>query len=94
MGDYIQYIRDGDYHFGRVDYIFVLDSFEDRHIFVILTPVERTHTRDHILDLEIMAKKPDDAVIVGITAVSPQRFYMVKVDGVGIVWVDWDLHFL
>ncbi|KAI1747760.1 hypothetical protein F4782DRAFT_535125 [Xylaria castorea] len=71
MGDYIQYVRDGDYYFGRVDYIFVLDNYEDGHIFVILTPVKRTNARDHILDLEIMAEKPDDSVIVGITAVSP-----------------------
>ncbi|TRX98548.1 hypothetical protein FHL15_000622 [Xylaria flabelliformis] len=94
MGDYVQYMRDGDYHFGRVDYIFVLDNFEDRHIFVILTPIKSTNTRDRILDLEVMAEKRDESIIVGITAISPQRFYMVQVDGVGIVWVDWDLHYL
>ncbi|EAQ91957.1 hypothetical protein CHGG_00192 [Chaetomium globosum CBS 148.51] len=37
-GDYVQFTRDGGVQFGRVDHIFVLDNFADRHIFVVLIP--------------------------------------------------------
>lgn len=91
-GDYVQFTRDGGVQFGRVDHIFVLDNFADRHIFVVLIPVRRTETRHHILDLEVMEEMEGQAVIVGVTAVSPVGLYMVRVEGVGTVWVDWDVH--
>ncbi|KAI1485633.1 hypothetical protein F5X96DRAFT_674446 [Biscogniauxia mediterranea] len=94
MGDYVQFSRDGENRFGRVDHIFVLDNFDDRHIFIILTPVRSTNARDALLDLEVMEEQNDDAIIVGVTAIAPVRLYMVKVDSVGIVWVNWELHYL
>ena len=59
----------------------------------ILTPIVRTNTRDPLLDLEVM-EESEGVVIVGITAIQPTSLYMVDVDGVGIVWVDWDLLYL
>ena len=84
-------MRDG-FHFGRVDHIFVLDNFADRHIFVILTPVKRTHTRHNILGLEIMEEVTDKAVIIGITTILPLCLYMVPIKGIGIIWVDWEVY--
>jgi len=72
----------------------LLDNFHDRHIFVILTPVERTFRRHHILGLEVMDERHNRAVIVGVTAISPTCLYMVRVENVGTVWVDWEAHLL
>ncbi|KAK3897748.1 hypothetical protein C8A05DRAFT_47731 [Staphylotrichum tortipilum] len=94
-GDYVQFKRDTTtIRFGRVDHIFVFDNFNDRHIFLVLTPIKRTGTRHHILDLEVMEEEEEQAVIIGVPAVCPTRLYMVPVQGVGTVWVDWDVHLL
>jgi len=39
-------------------------------------------------------QEKDKPVIVGITAIDPVRLYMVPVEDVGIVWVDWDVYYL
>ncbi|KAH8879243.1 hypothetical protein GQ53DRAFT_834304 [Thozetella sp. PMI_491] len=88
-GDYVQYVRDGIMRFGRVDSVLVLDNFQDRHIFVVLTLVQRTFTRHPLLDLEVMDKQEDHAILVGTTAIVPVCLYMVRVANVGTVWVAW-----
>ncbi len=41
-----------------------------------------------------MEEEEDQAVVIGVPAVCPTRLYMVRVQGVGTVWVDWDVHVL
>ncbi|ROW07924.1 hypothetical protein VMCG_03429 [Cytospora schulzeri] len=94
VGDYIQYSRDGDDQlFGHVDHIFLLDHLRDRHIFVVLQPIRPSGRRDHVLGLQVM-DKIDEVVVIGITAVQPTKLYMLDVEGVGIVWNDWNLYWL
>jgi hypothetical protein len=81
-------------HVGRIDHIFLLENFEDNHIFVVVTPLQRTHLMDPVLSCEVLKEQPDQPTIVGITAIQPSKLYMVSVDGVGTVWVKWDLHTL
>lgn len=76
-----------------MDHIFVLDNDKDRHIFIVLTLIKRTRTRHELLDLEIM-EETEDAVMVGVPAIRAVRLYMVPVKGVGIIWVNWDVHTL
>lgn len=95
VGDYVQYSRDGDDQlFGHIQHIFLLDHLRDRHIFVVLQPVRPSGRRDDVLGLQIMDKIEDEIVVIGITAVQPTKLYMLDVDGVGIVWNDWNLYWL
>ena len=90
----MQYSRDGNRHFGRVDSVFVLDNFDDRHIFIILTPVYLTGERHKLLDLAILQAEPEGPIIVGVTAIMPVSLYMVPVEDVGIILVEWEPHLL
>jgi hypothetical protein len=90
----VQYSRDGNRHFGRVDSVFVLDNFDDRYIFIILTPVYLTGERHKLLDLAILQAEPEGPIIVGVTAIMPVSLYMVPVEDVGIIWVEWEPHLL
>ncbi|EAQ88802.1 hypothetical protein CHGG_05421 [Chaetomium globosum CBS 148.51] len=92
-GDFVRFKGDNQTLFGRVDHIFVLDNDKDRHIFTVLTLIKRTKTRHKLLDLEIM-EETEDAVVVGVPVIRPVRLYMVPVRGVGIIWVNWDIHAL
>lgn len=66
----------------------------------MLPPIQNSHVRDPILGLQVMDRVDDNApdaekvVVIGIPAVRPVRHYMVDVDGVGLVWVDWNVHYL
>ena len=91
IGDYIQF---HETHFGRVENIMLFDCVGVyRHIFIQVTELKRTGTRDSILDLEIMEELPQQ-LIIGVPAVKPVRPYMVSVAGVGIVWNDWNVYFM
>ena len=39
-------------------------------------------------------EETEDAVMVGVPAIRAVRLYMVPVKGVGIIWVNWDVHTL
>ncbi|KAK3403030.1 hypothetical protein B0T20DRAFT_449951 [Sordaria brevicollis] len=97
-GDYIQYVSRSDtpkqYRIGRIDRVFEQDYYTKSHVFILITPIRHTNRRHHILDLNIMEELTDEPVIIGLTAVQPVTLYMVHVDGVGIVWVDWDIYTL
>jgi len=85
-----QYIQMKGNRYDRLDQVIVFDCPpEHRHIFAIVTTLDRTGTRDEVLDLEIFQEN-EKPVIVGITGIDPVKLYMVPVDNVGIVWVDWD----
>lgn len=92
-GDYV--LLHGN-RIGRVDHSFIFDVFdvfdEYRHIFIVLTELSFAGTRDAILDLDVFQEA--NSVIVGITAIEPVKLYMVPVRNVGIVRVDWDVHYL
>lgn len=95
MGDYIQYTRDGDCQlYGKIDHIFLLDQLRDRHIFVVLQPIRLSGRRDPVLGLNIMDKVDDEVVLIGITAVQPVKLYILDVEGVGLVWNDWEVYWL
>jgi hypothetical protein len=88
------YINIGDLeHFGRIDLIFLLDNFDDNHIFVVVRPLQRSATFDDVLSLEILRESNEGPIIVGIPAVQPTKLYMVPIND-GVVWVDRDLHTL
>lgn len=85
--------REGQDHVGRVDHVMVFENFDDRHIFIVLSKLNRTGQRDRLLDLEVFEQTPEP-LIVGIPAIKAQKLYMVPIDGVGVVLVDWDLYCL
>jgi hypothetical protein len=85
-----QYLQLKGNRYGRLDHVIVFDCPPKyRHIFAIVTTLDRTGTRDEVLDLEIF-QESENTVIVGITGIDPVKLYMLRVDNVGIVWVDWD----
>ncbi|RYC58953.1 hypothetical protein CHU98_g7247 [Xylaria longipes] len=92
-GQYVVFSREGQEHVGRVDHVMAFENFDDRHIFIVLSKLNRTGRRDELLDLEIL-EQTAEAVIVGIPAIKAQKLYMVPIDGVGVVLVDWDLYCL
>ncbi|KAI1131426.1 hypothetical protein F5Y10DRAFT_262185 [Nemania abortiva] len=92
-GQYVMFSREGQDHVGRVDHVMVFENFEDSHIFIVLSKLNRTGSRDRLLDLEVF-EQTDEAVVVGIPAIKAQKLYMVHIDGVGVVLVDWDLYCL
>lgn len=60
----------------------------------MLTPVNRTFVLDPVLNQEIVHVDEGEAVVIGVTSVQAQRFYMVDIADVGIVWVTWDPYYL
>ncbi|KAI1207273.1 uncharacterized protein F4807DRAFT_435103 [Annulohypoxylon truncatum] len=92
QGDYINY---GSRHkFGRLDHIFLFDVYGERHIFAVVTPLRRDGTRDALLDLEILQESNDDPIIIGVPQIQPTRPYLVPIDGLGIILVDWSIKWL
>ena len=88
FGNYVQYHRSQATGIAQIDHVFVLENFEDRHIFAILTPIRFSGHRDPILDLRIMNEGSSDILIVGLPAIDPVRLYIVPVDNVRLVLVD------
>ncbi|KAI0470229.1 hypothetical protein F4859DRAFT_515755 [Xylaria cf. heliscus] len=78
-------------NFGLIDHIFLFDVYGERHIFLIITPLERTGELDHILGLEIMREQEETPLIVGITAIEPQQPYIIDVPGIGYIHNNWDI---
>lgn len=93
MGDHVRF-RD-EHNFGRIDHILLLDNFQDMHIFVILTPMNRSFTYDHILGQEIMYPRENEPIIVGVTAILPERVYLVQIPGLDdTIWINWDVQYM
>lgn len=91
VGDYVKFRGD---RFGRVDHIMLFDVMGiHRHIFIMLTELKSAGGKDPVLGLDVMEEK-QSGIIVGIKAIQPEKLYMVPVDNVGIVYVDWDVYYM
>lgn len=90
-GDAVMFHGD---NYGMIDYIFLFDVYGTRHIFAVVTPLERTDQRDELLGLEIMSEQEDAPIIIGITAIEPAKPYVVLVPGIGHVLNNWDIKLL
>ena len=88
LGDYVKFRND---RFGRIDHIMLFDVMAiHRNVFVILTELKTTGIRDPVLDLEVLAEARRQ--IAGISAILPEKPYMVPINNVGTVLVEWDAH--
>lgn len=63
-------------------------------MFIVVMPLTRRFVFDDILDLEVLDDSPSGPIIVGITAIQPVKRYMVPIEGLGTVWVNWHIHTL
>lgn len=91
VGDYVEFRNN---RLGLVDAIMLFDCMGIyRHIFVLVKELRPTNTRDPVLDLEVFDQK-DERITVGLNAIKPVKRYLVPVDGVGTVLVDWDVYYL
>lgn len=91
-GNYIEY--HGRRNFARIDHIFLFDVYTERHVFAIITPLRRTGVRDELIDLEILQELNGEPLIIGIMAIEPAKPYLVQINDIGVVHVEWSVKWL
>lgn len=64
-----------------------------RHIFNMLTELKSVSDKDPMLGSDIIEEKQHE-IIVGIKAMQPEKLYMVSVDKVCIILVNWDVYYM